>query len=185
MKWYIINYIIYNRWFKYLHVWYLVKVDICCYKHQQWCGLSHKVLYTCDPLCSLRIICVAMGYSLLQLGENQLLYQSTIAALTRGRPWKKVCSGCKHNDVKDACLKFAMNVREMKLYIQHGVHVQYHVIKSCMLELRCVLLLALCVCCGGGWMLEQPESSCMFDYHRMQWLVGVTKVPWLYIRSLI
>ena len=46
--------------------------------------------------------------------------------------------------------------------------------------LRCVLLLALVVACGGSWLLEQPQSSCMFHYFRMEWFLTMTKVPWLY-----
>lgn len=46
-------------------------------------------------------------------------------------------------------------------------------------ELRCVLLLALTVACGGSFMLEQPRSSVMGEYFRMQWLCQQVKATCL------
>lgn len=44
---------------------------------------------------------------------------------------------------------------------------------------RCVLLLALVVCCGGSFLLEQPSSSVMGEYIRMQWFTRIIRVTWL------
>ena len=44
---------------------------------------------------------------------------------------------------------------------------------------RCVLLLGLVLACGGTWFLEQPRSSLMGEYERMQWFCRRCKVTWL------
>ena len=46
-------------------------------------------------------------------------------------------------------------------------------------NLRCVLLLALIVCRGGSFLLEQPQSSLMAEYFRFQWLCRILKAPLL------
>lgn len=44
---------------------------------------------------------------------------------------------------------------------------------------RCVLLLCLTVACGGSWLLEQPSSSVMGSYFRMEWLCEAMKATQL------
>lgn len=48
-------------------------------------------------------------------------------------------------------------------------------------NLRCVLLLGLTVACGGSFLVEQPSSSVLGEYFRMQWftsLLRVTRLSW-------
>lgn len=47
------------------------------------------------------------------------------------------------------------------------------------MPMRCVLLLALTVACGGSFLLEQPASSLMGEYFKMQWLCSKIPVTWL------
>lgn len=47
-------------------------------------------------------------------------------------------------------------------------------------EMRCVLLLGLVQACGGSFLLEQPRSSVMGHFHRMEFLCRVMKVTWLH-----
>ena len=47
-------------------------------------------------------------------------------------------------------------------------------------ELRCALLFALTTACGGSWFLEQPSSSLMMEFFRMQWLCTRVPVAWLH-----
>ena len=46
---------------------------------------------------------------------------------------------------------------------------------------RCVLLMGLVTACGGSWLLEQPRSSIMGEFFRMQWFcrqIKVTQLIW-------
>lgn len=45
-------------------------------------------------------------------------------------------------------------------------------------NLRCVLLLALTVCCGGSYLLEQPASSLMGEFFRFKAFTEATRVTW-------
>lgn len=47
-------------------------------------------------------------------------------------------------------------------------------------ELRCVLLMALVVACGGSFLLEQPRSSVMIEFFRMQWFTKIVKATCLH-----
>ena len=49
----------------------------------------------------------------------------------------------------------------------------------CVTQLRCTLLIALCVARGGSFLLEQPKSSLMGEFFRFQWLCRTIKVAQL------
>ena len=66
-------------------------------------------------------------------------------------------------------------------------HLQSPPVKFCFMgpiienacELRATLLIALTIACGGTYLVEQPRSSLMREYFRMDWLTNMLTAPWL------
>lgn len=131
-----------------------------------------KALRALDTELPDGFICYFVGCGLQLVGCDQPIYilQDHFTSwrwYQQGVHWS-----CKPNGIPVPCLQLFSDLINMIITHPQLVHVH--------LELRSVLLIALTIACGGSYLVEQPRSSLMEHYHRMEWLWQTLKpVSWL------
>lgn len=85
------------------------------------------------------------------------------------------------NGVTVAGLSLWLPACSCRLYIEIAISAisdAWH--PSCVLPLRCVVILLLCAWRSASWVLEQPQSSLLEHHDRFQWFLGfVAGLAWL------
>lgn len=155
-----------------------------------------KALHSYDTGIENGCLCHSLGHCMLQLGTCQRLHVLPVV----DKPWWKfgkilhrpsqqngftvslllqvkliLCSFCfcgLQTIIPKFDIKYGIKTKWGILYIAIWSHV--------LPKPRCVLLICLVVCCGGTFFIEQPRSSLMIEYHRMQWLARLIQVAWTY-----
>lgn len=129
-----------------------------------------------------------MGDCVFKLGQDKRIYFMSFYPAPRGGLSKRLHPTSEPDDVTDSSHVLLdlnsflgvhvsiKNVRCLFLWENYsGIALLFYF--GCPQQLRCVLLLCLTVACGGTFLLEQPRSSIMGEYFRMQWFTSMLPVP--------
>jgi hypothetical protein len=155
-----------------------------------------KDVYPLDLELRWIALCNGLGNCLFKLGGNKQIHLPAICSTSGGWLQQTLHWACQPNDVPvprqlynnlyfHALELIYIYIRELFWYSAKCTACNYPEIlhgswKRCIpFQPRCVLLLALVVCCGGSFLLEQPSSSVMGEYIRMQWFTRIIRVTWL------
>lgn len=159
--------------------------------HDIWS--TYKVVHSPHSQLQVWEVHIDLGYCMLLMGANQCIHQLSIHIKPRGRLVEALHRRCKQHDEQVPSFWMVYHGFCISIYANNGfsngwpVNIKYIPNKSYMLSpcmetsspSRCVLLLCLTVACGGSWLLEQPSSSVMDSYFRMEWMCEIMKATQL------